>query len=121
MTQLEQYVSTKDAAALLGCSVGKLRRLTKKGLVPGSIQFLDVVGYDPEALVGYVLPAPYTSTAHSYTVPAKDVEGLEALGYEVVAIKFKITLDDDEVAKLNESGFHLKRRTPKRKTETETE
>lgn len=93
MTDLSKLISLKDAAALVGCTVGKLRREAKKGAVPGAVQVLGHWGFISDELQGYEVPE-----SGSFGGGSKRSDG---------RLTFKIYLTDEEAKTLTDGGFEL--------------
>lgn len=93
MQDLSKLISLKDAAGVVGCTVGKLRREAKKGNVPGAIQVLGHWGFNKDELEGYEVPEGV-----SFGGGSKRSDG---------RLTFKIYLTDEEAATLKAGGFEL--------------
>jgi len=93
MTDLSKLISLKQAAEIVGCNTGKLRREAKAGRVPGAMLVLGHWGFDSEALAGYEAPEK-----GSFGGGSKRADG---------RLAFKIYLTDEEAAALQEGGFEI--------------
>lgn len=93
--RLEDLITLKNAAVLVGCRSGVLSKLAKKGEVPGAIQVLGRWGFDPAALVGFEAPkgtgrkggfAKRPDGRHSYRIylTPEEAKTLVEAGYEVI-------------------------------------
>ena len=91
LEKLETFLSTTEVAEMFDVSPGVVRREAKKDAIPGAVNILGRLGFDPELVQGWEPPEGRTG----------------GIKREDGRVRWKILLNDDEKAKLVAEGYEI--------------